>query len=1412
MVAAMWLAATSVGSAQPDAAKQGALVGEEKRVRDELDAAGRLAADKRWDDAIRRYQQILAESGDLFVTVAGDKNRAIPARWLVHQQLASLPPEARKLFRSTVEDSARKWLELGSANRDTRLLEQVVAEAFCSQVAEQALHLLGDLALERGEFEVAEHYWRMLARYPSEAEQKPDKTNRYELLHPDPEGDGALARAKLILGLLFRGEKERARTELGLFRKLHPSAEGNLAGKNGKLADTLAALVDSGAKWSPAPRSESGAKWTTFGGDSARNLNVPTAATPYWPDTPTWRVNLPGDPDAKQKHKDSDPPLGTGASARSLAFHPVVVPGYVLVADAARVFAYHLTTGTLAAEFDYRKIASVPESLDLRLPSRTDARYTLTVVGDRVYARFGVQPVKPPSNSTKHQEIDSAIVCLSLERTGEALKLQFRWQIRARLLDSDPPAMFEGAPVVRDGRLYAAKTLFDGRQAVSSIVCYDADAPNGREEPPPLRWKQDVWTVEQTLDPLRHRHDLVTLAGPNVVYCTHSGAIVALDAATGKRAWAYRYSVATTRPPDGVQPRDLCPCVAANGRVYAAPADSDRIYCLDARTGAFVWKSDNAIHVVQLVGISNGALVVTLGGYPHGIRAYHSGNGEILWRLPEEGDRAAFGRGFLTERWVFWATKNGLRVLRQDDGKPLDAASSDEPWGNLSFGEGCLIVATPTELWGFVPDRFRLGQFREDADKRPESAEARYRLALAEADAGNLEAALAGFRKAEELADGDWLHGRQLKDLARHRCHEILLMLSEAAWKSDKKDDALALLHEASGEPFALDDRVRTWALRHHAGDKLCPDVFEEPRLRSLWLTKQNGMPNRADDYLYGMLDEKGRAEFETRAAGLAAANPDAAIKQFPKSNAAQSKLKDRARKAELENDRWEAAANYRLLIEEGRFGLAKVYDQAGYKDASQLLKYRIAPTKFPVPDPPIVSHAIDVRLQPKPARSDELIRFREWPLGPLRDPATGKESPAVSEEGCAFFFAERQIVCRSLMTGKVVWKQAIEHDASWSVYHAEAVIVAGPNGATRLSRSDGRIAWQFTTPDPVPLPTTFPDPDFRTLAPRPNPPLFSSFCLAGSRLFFRWGEQHLLALDADTGEPLWCFRSANEEIGLNEHYLATIDQVLLQTTRGECLGIAADSGRVLYRKPAPAIWHGPPVLIDARRAIFPAERDQLKAIELETGNEIWSRAPENCHSLSGSAPQIRRDGSHLLVVVERNYGYDLERWTINDGRPAQRPTFIGRNRIDLAASALHADASIFMTEAAAIAIDRESGKQLWEFQLPRHSRERWQARATRSAILLYPDSALPLVDLDWLLRRARSEWEGTPSLGRLQNAANMVYHGYLRRSFPLLAIDPKAGKTIQELSFAATGPRATLLWGVNFVAVCTEGKLEVFK
>src|SRR5262249_39648064 len=155
-------------------------------------------------------------------------------------------------------------------------------------------------------------------------------------------------------------------------------------------------------------------------------------------------------------------------------------------------------------------------------------------------------------------------------------------------------------PLVHDGRVYIVHSRFESDRTVSAIVCYPMD--RGKE-----LWRREVCDTKtapvHSLEERRLRHYLLTLAGGNVVYCSHSGAIVAVDAATGKRAWAVRYPSRGLETEDGdPSPRDLAPCVYAEGRVYAAPLDTNRLFCLDADTGKTLWERDG-IEVVHLLGV-----------------------------------------------------------------------------------------------------------------------------------------------------------------------------------------------------------------------------------------------------------------------------------------------------------------------------------------------------------------------------------------------------------------------------------------------------------------------------------------------------------------------------------------------------------------------------------------------------------------------------------------------------------------------------------------------------------------------------------------------------------------------------------------------------------------------------------------
>jgi outer membrane protein assembly factor BamB len=718
------LAVGSLSAVEPSARVP--LPGESAGTGRRLDAADRLAADKQYAAAADEYVRIIDEAGDDLVAV--DAHLAVPARRLCHLRLAALPPEVLRPYRTRVDPQAKKWLEQAAADHDVYPLQRIVDETFCSRHTDAALDLLGDLAFERGQFHEAARWWRMLALPASEAVTRarqplpPPWTGggnvppNLNLLYPDPQIDVARTRAKQVLALLFRGENEAAKSELEAFRALHPRAEGHLAGRRGNYADTLQAIA-----LRPIPGDLTEDAWPTFGGTPSRAAVLPAEPSdpnrlnslvdhgPAW----TFRLGEKRQPAAERPFIRPVAPVGSSAAeqARHLAFHPIIVGRHVLVADARSVTAFDSTTGDkltwdLGGEGERPIHKGNGSILDTALPAPADLRYTLTAADGRIYARLGVQGILPGKQGA---EADSFLVCLKLANHGH--KLTEVWVREADPGGKGARAMFEGAPVVRDGLLHVAATRFEGgTQMITEVRCYSADSDAAP------RWKQDVATTRDVPTTPRYRHQLLTLGGRHVVFASHTGTIVALDARTGRRAWAYRYPSAVVMTSAGNPVlRDLAPPVYAAGRLYVAPADYDRLLCLDPETGQLIWEREG-IEVVHLLGVGSGRLIFTT---PKGIRAVGAEDGDdnTAWQMPDpigsEG-LPSYGRGFLAGQYVFWPTASGIKVLNQDDGQvpfdpvkplipgPLEVSGRLNP-GNLAYVGGLLAVADQSGLRIYLP-------------------------------------------------------------------------------------------------------------------------------------------------------------------------------------------------------------------------------------------------------------------------------------------------------------------------------------------------------------------------------------------------------------------------------------------------------------------------------------------------------------------------------------------------------------------------------------------------------------------------------------------------------------------------------------------------------------------------------------
>jgi outer membrane protein assembly factor BamB len=1332
--------ASLVGSEdEPQAA---VIPGESRPTATRLEEAGKRLAEKKPAEAIALLQSVIESSGNDLVALKG--GRSIRARHLAHAALSRLDASGLALYRRKVDPQATRWLEESVKANNPGLLRRVVDEAFCSKGAPTALVRLGDLAFERGRFDEAEGWWQLLVPLepPDKADIGPDT-----LLFPDPPEElAARTRAKQLLARLFRGQHDW-KADLDAFRKRHPKASGALAGREGIYADTLESIAAVRAKTLTPLAGD----WTTFGGSPSRGRLTP--APPRLLDhlsqlcRPgfTWRFDL------QQRHRQRDtfpaPEQGKEAdAARRLAFYPVVVGHHAFVADARYITAYDLRTGTATTCYDAIKyVGGIDPDLELPTPF-ADLRYTLTAAEGCLFARLGAQAVKdirPPLRGRKPaaKDEESILVCLGLNLGGNGALVRRRWMVRGIDTTRKEYAVFEGAPLVSDGRVYIAATRFEGDRVVTAIHCYPA---HPEDTAPAALWRTDVCETRELLsgppkpaEILKHqrnRHHLLTLAGSRVVYCSHSGAIVGLDARTGSRSWAVKYPRRDTREPeDNLTLRDLAPCLFSEGRLYAAPSDSDHLLCLDPVTGSTLWQRER-LDAVHLLGVGQGRLIFTTWRNPRqgklfagGLRAVMAEDGSDTggWSLPDDGGGLVpFGRGLLIGDLVLWPTPVplvvaksggaktfGVFAVRQKDGQQPDNPTLLHriPSGNLVYANGCLLVADRQTLYAFVPPEMLPD---EEDDKKEEAVSPRKALRRARAAAarGKTERAEEQYTLAMKGA------GRRLRAEARWELQDLYLAAAKKALAEKDEKNVRVWLGKATPKMPARD---RLFGLLRGAPvweglplplpawrspPTIWDELVEEASIHDLIVEDEQGLPQRV-----GHLVTERNLGWRIRAKRLA-----------------------------------------ELLTE----------------DLPKLTGKSARPFFLPL------LSTCEVKLSP-----GETFLPVHWAEGPVGDRIWSGQG--------------RALVCRALKSGEVKWKKSFPFDPAWLGALGTVVVVGGREGMAAVHVGDGERLWTFAAPPLGRDPGTLGG-EVRVVRDVLPPQPLADFQLAGGRLFAIQGERRLLALDALTGKVVWQRWAPGAAFGMpapRGRFLVLCpvgaDNLLVQASARLML-LDAATGKVRREAPCPLeCWPRSPLLLgDGKVCVVPDSR-RVIFLDASKAKVVWTYILPGKTTRSGEPPLVVGNSDALFVVIPENIGYRLQRLKVSIGYPVwQRPLLLSLTKLDPRAWLVGSKALYHADGGKLTARSLEDGAILWQRSLA-PGKER--VGRVGDSLLVWSDRGETLrIGLRWLLGSV--QWR----VGTWSEARSSVE-----------ILDASTGALVQRINVEDAFPRSrSLSWETGRAAV----------
>jgi len=818
---------------------------------------------KQWSEALDAYQQLLENFGEkLLRTSPADApvGRYLSVRDYCQAQLAQLPAEALALYRQRIDPQARQWYETALAARDIVKMRQVCDDAFASSWSDEALLALGDWAVERGELDAARAaYRRILPRGQPGSLATADEPG---LSCPAPDVPLADVYARLVWVSILQGPPDRAEIELQTalcgqapgFAERFPESTGRIGGKSGKYAILLADVLKESREWSAPPHA---ADWKTFAGDPARNGRAPRAqAIAGW----AWSAPLE---EVRVTNALVDAQFNLrriGENPREYtSYHPVVSGEVVFVGQRKRsadgekhvdeILAFDLRNGKPAYGTDAVIFRHEEQAVALP-PSLGVPRQTLTIQGRRLLARIG-PPVTSALFDGQPATPKSYLVCLDLKAEGKLL-----WDLAAESKEWS----FDGTPLADDESVYTVLRRAAPRPEVH-VACYDLETK--RE-----RWKRRICASEVPLPEgaVEITHHLLTLHQGKLYLNTNQGAVVALDARSGRIHWLTLYPRARgldLSEPQGFSYRDLTPCVFHQGLLFAAPADTPAVLAFDAETGRLLW-SVELPNVIQLLGATDRKLLCT------GDRLYWL---DFDPAVPERGGRLfhsvgheqvrGFGRGLLAGKHVYWPGRHEIRIFECETGVPtglLRLPGEHGPWGgsghggNLILARGRLLVAEPTRLVCYQQyNHVQKEEMQRLLQTEPPTAARWFQLARCEEALEEWTAAAADYQRALRAAQPDEIfEGRPLRPLLQDKIWHVLQAGATAAAERGETSGAVELLRQAARyapRPLAAFQSLQAAAeLAAKAGDyasavSFWHEVWQSAELSELSVEDENFRP-----------------------------------------------------------------------------------------------------------------------------------------------------------------------------------------------------------------------------------------------------------------------------------------------------------------------------------------------------------------------------------------------------------------------------------------------------------------------------------------------------------------------------------------------------------------------------------------
>jgi outer membrane protein assembly factor BamB len=734
-----------------------------------------LAAQGRWAEAFALYEDALAKHPHTVMPL--DAARAVGLLPFVRSQIDAWPKEGLDFIRRRSDPLAEHEFQSARRARDVVALEALIERHPWYSGIDEVLLLAGTLRLDAGDAAgAAETLERLLAR---------------------PAGpQHGVAAARLALACARAGRLEaleslsaRAGREFPGLRVRWSDGEIPLPELVERLRTSARALpAGKGLLEIPA--------WPMPGGaPSGTALAEPGVALSRlaWADVVGLpRLSADGNDMVMRRT------LGMSPTADFRPLFPAVADGIVYVHNGLALTAYSLFAREPERLWQYR---APPPAGEVMFDNRVI--YAPVAHDGRVYAnlitatggaedQLGYVRVKFPFPKRGLHAFDA--------HTGRLL-----WRLGGRLREDEleKGASFATGPTPDGARLYVGAVVqkFSTDPFEHHVLC--VEAATGR-----VLWSTFVASggTEINLFGNSTRESMgspVSVDEDGVYYVTQHGVAAALEKKTGRLRWTYRYGQQIVNPTRSVYVTKnrlewvSSPPVAADGVVVVTPADSPRVYALDAREGRLLWSRPRGGAVRLPYGARGRTLV--LGGDRLEFVDLKTG---LLLAAPVGPELNGTGRGALAEDGIYVPCRDGLRKVSWDGTwdetlmRPWPDGQSDG--GNLVVVDGAILLATQDALQIHFDRRDQERMIAEALERHPGDPSLLYRAALRWIQAGRTEEASGLLTRCVEKTRGSAEPAEErLHRAALRRLYKVAIGDGREALQAGRLPVALLRFEEA---------------------------------------------------------------------------------------------------------------------------------------------------------------------------------------------------------------------------------------------------------------------------------------------------------------------------------------------------------------------------------------------------------------------------------------------------------------------------------------------------------------------------------------------------------------------------------------------------------------------------------------